>query len=98
MKSTIESLFPLRGMLTSEILKDGDRGIRASCPGARTLLNALGEHRNLLHEAKGIMWYNRKGILTLKDGDKLIVTTVQHVAFMYQTKPMQVTFIIKQEL
>lgn len=97
--TTFESLFPLKGTVTPEIIELCDDGHPFYCKGAMTLRLALGEHVGLLIHTlsfgitKGTneVWVDERQ----KEAVAYDIHTLEDVNFDKLDKPTEVTFIVK---
>lgn len=89
----IKSLFPIKAMITQEIIDNAEKMSGTKCFGALTLKSVLPSE---LHQS--IVWLNKSGLI-LKDSEKVcetqdfFITTEEEVSFMLVDEPQEVTFI-----
>lgn len=87
----IKALFPLKAMITQDIIDNSDVNDCTDCIGANTLKSVLPEE--LKKYAQWCITYEWGKYGT----DELIcITTIEGVDMMKITEPMEVTFIIEK--
>lgn len=92
-KEDIIKLFPLKGEITQDIIKNADRDDIANCVGALTLQDALGKELCKQVQAEWGAW---SGSVNDSKGTWAIrLTTPNSVDFMGVYSPREVTFIIE---
>jgi hypothetical protein len=95
MENQIKALFPLKGRVTEEIIKNSDPIDWEDCPGANTFREAIGDK---LPQGYCIKWTNTNGAIC-REGTRydvgIIVTTVEGVGMLHVKEPQDVTFILK---
>lgn len=88
-----KSLFPLKGIITQDIIDNANISSINNCIGSLTLKAALGDNIDLL-DCSGGLWGNSYGSNHIKDGGFVRITTTDGVEMMGVNKPMEVTFIV----
>ncbi len=89
-----KDIFPLKGEITPEILKTGERFKIRKCFGALTLKAAL-QDKIKPEDLSELSWGNIEGELRFSDNSGLTIGTNKDTNFMdYNLIPQSVTFII----
>lgn len=100
-KQKYESLFPLKGYITQEIIDSAEVTHPGKCIGAMALRNALGENINLIHKKwRDNIWGYKNGqqIISVPEGadfDSVRLGTIEGIDLTEVRTPMEVTFILK---
>ncbi len=85
----IKALFPLKAMVTQEIIDEADMLSSSHCYGALTLKSVLPDELK-----EDVCWFNREGLLSDSTEEQdFRITTEEDVAFLYTKEPQEVTFI-----
>lgn len=84
--------FPLKGILTEEILNTARAHDPLHCRGAVTLRNALGNDNLNLTDDNIVIWGRTYG-LAYVGGLTIVITTVEKLDFMDANTQSTVTFI-----
>jgi uncharacterized protein (DUF1919 family) len=87
------SLFPLKGMITQEIIDNSDRYCSNNCVGALTLKAALGENFELICVNVGL-WIDVTGYVLTKDNYTTRLKTLEEIPMMKVLEPQEVTFVL----
>lgn len=88
MLDTLKELFPIKVMVTKEMINEADKSNPYKCIGAKALRSVMPKQF-----AGNITWSNITG--TIYGGlDSLLIGTEEKLPMMCITKPMEVTFTV----